>query len=58
MDEVEFSIDQLRGIGEISDQELLALEAKIVTLSESDRLQMMGKLIAGMKSGEIEARFQ
>ena len=30
-DEVEFSIDQLKGIGEISDQKLLALEAKIVT---------------------------
>jgi len=57
-DEIALSIDELKGIGEVSSQEMLALEAKIVTLGETDRRQMMGKLFAAVKSGDIEARFQ
>jgi len=56
--DVEYSIEQLKGIGVVSDHEMMALESKIVTLEEKDRLQMMAKLVAAMKSGEIDAQFQ
>ena len=56
--EIEMSIDQLKGTGAVSPRDMHALEAKIITLDKSERLQMMGKLMAAMNAGEIKGRFQ
>jgi hypothetical protein len=57
-DEIELSIEQLKGTGEVSAAEMHALEARIVTLDKAERMQMMSKLMAAMNAGEIKGRFQ
>ena len=53
-EEVELRIEQLKGIGQISQVEMMTLESDVMRLREVDRRRMMSKLVTALNAGEIK----